>query len=162
MDYQSQINDLQKQINHLRDQIKTEPQKTEVKSKRFTPQNYDDYYYVCDNGEIERTYWNNNDIDNYRYSLGNCYPLTNEGEEQALWEQVTRCKYEQALWDAADWVDGSEYWGGFYHKVDKKINACCVPSTFYYVTPRFATEKSAIEAHKRILGDDAERYFSRR
>jgi hypothetical protein len=132
-----------------------------AKTKRWKPENSEKYGYVSDEGKWCVTFWDNSKYDNHRHAIGNCYPFTEEGKEQAIWEQVTRRKYETALWDAADWVEG-DWYGAFFDKKTNSIKATNNSHFFYDGLPRFATEQSAIDAHTRILGDDAERYFKGR
>lgn len=137
-----------------------EPQPTEVKSKRFKPKIGERYCFISTCGELNFSTWYNTCFDNHRHATGNCYPYTDEGKEQAIWEQVTRKKYEEKLWEAADWVEG-DYYCCFFDKHRNELFVKNVDKTAKMDKPRFATEQSAIDAHTRILGDDAERYFSR-
>jgi hypothetical protein len=99
------------------------PDLIEPAQKSWKPKLGEKYLYVDEYGETAFDDWENNCLDELRYSIGNCYQLyesDDEVGELAIWEQVTRKKYEKALWDAA------------------------------------------LDAHTRILGDDAERYFKGR
>jgi hypothetical protein len=127
-----------------------------AKTKRWKPKYHGKYAFVDSCGTWIVATWSNHRFDNHRHETGNCYqpPET----ERAIWEQITRRKYETALWDAADWVEGDWYYGMY---CNGRIDAISL-SLINYGLPRFATEQSAIDAHTRILGDDAERYFKGR
>lgn len=172
---QSQINDLQKQVNYLRKEsfetyemiqsllgiIKSQPTQPEpeVKSKRFNPKNGEKYVFSSSYGDWIYSVWQDDEFDNFLYSTRNCYPDTYAGVEQDIWEQVTRRKYETALYAAADWVEGEDYFTCYFNSETKEIGVTCFASNILLDLPRFATKQSAIDAHTRILGDDAERYF---
>jgi hypothetical protein len=130
--------------------------KQQQESKGWMPELYKQYGFVDNYGDWEITYWGGGRLGERRHAIGNCYQL--HEEERAIWEQVTRRKYETALWDAADWVKG-DYYLGFWNNAYKKIDSLIVHCNIQQDTPRFATHQSAIDAHTRILGDDAERYF---
>ena len=141
------------------------PDLIEPAQKSWKPKLGEKYLYVDEYGETAFDIWENNCLDELRYSIGNCYQLykrDDEVGELAIWEQFTRKKYEKALWDAADLVDG-EWYAGLWQK-DEKRNQ--MESYVYYCEylklPRFATRYSCLDAHTRILGDDAERYFKGR
>jgi hypothetical protein len=133
---------------------------TEGKTKRWKPKIGEDYLFW--NGyEAKKNTWIGKLSDDALYETGNIYRLNKE--ELLLWEQVTRRKYETALWDAADWVEGEkDGWDGCFDFDDNEIIALNSYKKRYFNLPRFATEQSAIDAHTRILGDDAERYFKGR
>ena len=97
--------------------------------------------------------------DKLRYATGNCYPL--DQKKLAIWEQVTRREYDQQLRDAADWVSGNTWYYGFWSKKLKGIGASATYDASCNL-PRFKSNESCIEAHNRILGDDAERYLNNR
>jgi len=129
-------------------------------SKRWMPTYGGEYGFIDHCGEWEADEWRNHQYDIHHYTTGNCYQL--HEEERAIWEQVTRRKYETALWDAADWVEGDCYYGcwGKYSESIQALQANHLYTGYYLLPlPRFATKQSAIDAHTRILGDDAERYF---
>jgi hypothetical protein len=144
-----------KEVEAIKEAIK---KATEAKTKRWKPKSGEDYLFW--NGyEAKKNTWIGKLSDDALYETGNIYRL--DEEELLLWEQVTRRKYETALWDAADWVEG-DWYGAFFDKKTNSIKATNNSHFFYDGLPRFATEQSAIDAHTRILGDDAERYFKGR
>jgi hypothetical protein len=134
---------------------------TEGKTKRWKPKIGEDYLFW--NGyEAKKNTWIGKLSDDALYETGNIYRLNKE--ELLLWEQVTRRKYETALWDAADWVETCDTnpWCVSWSNDEKKLIAQSNDEDKYYNIPRFATKQSAIDAHTRILGDDAESYFKGR
>jgi hypothetical protein len=144
-----------KEVEAIKEAIK---KATEAKTKRWKPKSGEDYLFW--NGyEAKKNTWIGKLSDDALYETGNIYRL--DEEELLLWEQVTRRKYETALWDAADWVEG-DWYGAFFDKKTNSIKATNNSHFFYDGLPRFAMEQSAIDAHTRILGDDAERYFKGR
>ena len=133
--------------------IPTEPQ------KRWKPKDSEKYGYIGSDSNWFINTWSDSKYDNYRHDTGNCYQP--HEQERAIWEQVTRRKYEAALWEAANWVKGKD--GFFGCLVGNSITASYFSNqNFFNNQPRFATRQSAIDAHTRILGDDAERYFKGR
>lgn len=139
--------------------MEQEIDKLQSTQKPWKPEIGDNYITISHEGKILYRVWGNNDIDKHLHAIGNCYPYTDEGKELAIWEQVTRRKYEKQLWEAADWVSG-DVWSAKWNTHTKEIIAKCHNGFEYCINPRFATKQSAIEAHTRILGDDAERYFT--
>ena len=140
------------------------PATAEPVQKRWKPKKGERYGYIDDCGDWIVINWAGDYADEYRYLTGNCYPITsenNENMERAIWEQVTRKKYEQALWDAADWVEG-DYYFAVWNVKEKRVDHAYLYNGFTLDKPRFATKQSAIDAHTSILGDDAERYFKGR
>jgi hypothetical protein len=139
------------------------PAAAEPAQKRWRPKKYGEPYgYIDSCGDWIGTKWSDSKIDKHRHATGNLYYQPHK-RERAIWEQVTRRKYETALWDAADWVEGEkDGWIGCFDFDDNKIIALNPYKKRCFNLPRFATEQSAIDAHTRILGDDAERYFKGR
>jgi hypothetical protein len=134
---------------------------TEAKTKRWKPVWGETYGYVAAGGFWEQKTWTNHACDNHRHETGNCYQPPEK--ERAIWEQITHRKYETALWDAADWDEENvTFWVGCFDFDDNKIVALNPYKKRCFNLPRFATEQSAIDAHTRILGDDAESYFKGR
>jgi hypothetical protein len=126
-------------------------------SKRWMPECDERYGFVDICGVWIIWTWSNHRLDIHRHAIGNCYRDTER--ERAIWEQVTRRKYEAALWDAADWETGGAYQAQWLNGV---IITRIYSENQKNGLPRFKTDKSAIEAHTRILGDDAQRYFKGR
>jgi len=133
-----------------------------AKTKRWKPKHHEKYGHVnVWTQQFCVDWFGCNTGDDICYATGNCYQP--QEKERAIWEQVTRRKYETALWDAADWVEGEkDGWIGCFDFDDNKIIALNPYKKRCFNLPRFATEQSAIDAHTRILGDDAERYFKGR
>lgn len=159
------MNTTEKLLKQAYDALKLhfEPETTEALQKRWKPKECEKYLFVNAEGYCLEDVWINGSIDNHRYATGNCYQ--SHEKERAIWEQVTRRKYEQALWDAADWVSGDYYmasWSETHNKIMGLVFSYPNGNNVRYVygLPRFATSKSAIDAPTRILGDDAERYFT--
>jgi hypothetical protein len=135
---------------------------TEAKTKRWKPVIGHKYGYINDAGHWIEKYNAGDYCDIYRHETGNCYQPPEK--ERAIWEQITHRKYETALWDAADWVETCDTnpWCVSWSNDEKKLIAQSNDEDKYYNIPRFATKQSAIDAHTRILGDDAESYFKGR
>ena len=128
---------------------------------RFKPKDGEGYVFINSFGSwSDRWVCAGSPIDNYLYEAGNCYPYTDEGKELAIWEQVTRRKLEQQLKDAADWVEGDNCCVGSWDSEYKNIRALTIHKCIYNLEPRFSTRWSCLEAHERILGDNAKRYFT--
>jgi hypothetical protein len=140
-------------------ELKAEVTKALETGKRWKPGHGYRYYYIDFYGDWEPCDWYNDATDKYRYSVGNCYQY--DEQDLAVWEQVTRRQYECALRDAADWVKG-ECYHGYWRcgKLTKGLDVGEYFNIFYDTTPRFATKESCIDAHTRILGKDAKRYFT--
>lgn len=62
---------LQKELDKLTELINK-------KDIRLKPEYGEFYYYLDSYGTIQRTHWNNGEIDNYRYSVGNCFKTEQE------------------------------------------------------------------------------------
>lgn len=62
---------LQKELDKLTELINK-------KDIRFKPEYGEFYYYLDGDGIIQRTYWNDGVMDNYRYSVGNCFKTEEE------------------------------------------------------------------------------------
>lgn len=128
------------------------------KSKRWMPEINELYYHVDDLANWYYDEWYDDEKDHHLYTMGNCYQP--HEKERAIWEQVTRRKYEQALWDAADWDGEKDAYIGCWNTLLDKPGWVHIDGDINTGLPRFATEESYIDAHIRILGDDAKRYFT--
>jgi hypothetical protein len=138
---------------------------TEGKTKRWKPKLGERYWIVNFWGNFYSVGGNDAQLNEHNISIGNYYQ--EHEQELAIWEQVTCRKYETALWDAADWVSDNAivYYGiwGIFSKEIQAIKAQTLYNGYCSLPlPRFASRQSAIDAHTRILGDDAERYFKGR
>lgn len=156
--HEERINELKHQIELLEKELKAQPTKT-TRWKPSINEKYGhinsmgvwDYYFFLSDARCE-------EVDRYRFSIGNCYPYTPEGKEQAIWEQVTRRRYDQQLRDAADWAGDGECYEGIWD--GKEILTDSFFGYWHTTNPRFDTHESCLEAHTRILGTDAKRYFT--
>lgn len=96
---------LQKELDKLTELINK-------KDIRFKPGYGEYYYYLGSNGIIQRTYWNNGVMDNYKYSVGNCFKT-----EEEVYDYKENLIAKQQLKDLAleldngveiDWKDSSQ------------------------------------------------------
>lgn len=143
----------------------TEPQEPAVEAStgRWKPKNGEKYGYV--NIGIENMFyridWSPQAVHRERYALGNCYRP--DQEELAIWEQVTRRAYDQQLRDAADYFRSNKtycHYAGWCRDNKEIIAIPLYSSREWGRLPLFCFKETCIEAHTRILGDDAERYFT--
>lgn len=51
-----------------------------IKRKPWKPKKEQDYYYICEDGSIESSFWLNDVSDLSFYKLGNCYRTRQEAE----------------------------------------------------------------------------------
>jgi hypothetical protein len=158
-DYIKQIEELQDKIEQLKVQMERDNAK---KQGRWKPIQGEEYYFVDSAGDAHPATWQNFHASNHRLSIGNCYPATEEGRELAIWEQVIRRRYDQQLRDAADWVGDDGWYIGALQ--DGRLQTICPlyrnRNSSITGQPRFNTAGSCVEAHERILGKDAKRYFT--
>jgi hypothetical protein len=132
-----------------------------AKTKRWKPRIGERYWIVNCWGNFYSVGGDDAQQNEYNLSIGNYYQ--EHEQERAIWEQVTRRKYEAALWDAADWVEGDGFsYSAYFDSTIRAISGIDCDYDSYDTLPRFTTTQSAIDAHTRILGDDAERYFTHR
>lgn len=147
----------------MKDKIIENYYKSKQSQGSFIPKYGDDYGYVTDLGEWKVTTCHYDKSENIyrRHVLGNCYPL--DQEDRAIWEQVTRRKHDQALRDAADCMVRKHDDGMWVYGEWDSDNDVITTSDWTHLNlalPCFASKDDCIEAHTRILGNDAKRYFT--
>lgn len=64
---QSELGKVQAELDELKAQLKPKPE------DRFGPKVGEEYWFVNDRGNTERTNWNDDDEDNYRLAVGNVH-----------------------------------------------------------------------------------------
>lgn len=156
-------------LQHFRGLNKVEAKAT---ATPWQPKDGEEYGYVNQAGYVLITAWDGCEFDRCRLSIGNVCPIT-KSCALAIWEQTTKRQYAHALQIAAkqswldagivmDWSNGRQYkcfahWEHLQNClfVKGRINNEQIPNT-----PYFPTVKFCIDAHERILGDDAKRYFT--
>lgn len=128
---ESKINELQNEI----DKLKKQAEKNSKKSKVWRPKNGERYSYLGSNGNIicDDVFYND-EIDNYRISIGNCFPNTPEGEKEAeeyRGKLIARATVERWIKEnddvELDWSDNKQekfflYYHPFYGEFGIKCN----------------------------------------
>lgn len=132
-------------------------------TKKWTPKYGDEYGCINTSGHWQSMRWRDNGFDLHVYTTGNCYQP--HEQERAVWEQVTCRMYDQQLRDAADYFRSNRsycHYAGWCNS-NKEIIAIPIYNNGERVgLPLFCYRKTCIQEARRILGNDAERYFKSR
>lgn len=120
-----------------------------TQTKRWKPEDGDDYYYITTDGDIAHFKWlgvSGSTVDNELYKIGNCFKTEEEAQKE-----VDRRIAEQELLALCDWEgEESAYFIEYNHKRDvfdwDWFN-------FIYSPYRFASDESVKKAID-TLGED--------
>lgn len=118
----------------------------------FKPKYDDVYWYINDEGDIFRNYWDNDEYDNQRLSIGDIYRTKEDAEhELEVRKALTRICMDAPVWDV-DWGKGDQDKYGVYYDYYEKLlftgsfNRCQYSTLPFYRTREQA--KQAIEDHE--------------
>ena len=95
----------------------------EIKETVWKPKTGDTYRYINSDGIILLSRWSNDDLDNARYEIGNCY-RTDKEAEHAQRVQIARTIIKQSSDFKPDWDDDNqEKWYVAYDHSEKCLCA---------------------------------------
>jgi tRNA U34 5-carboxymethylaminomethyl modifying enzyme MnmG/GidA len=98
-EYENKIKELEKQIEELKMAKVEEPQ-----SKRWNPKDDEEYWTVYSGGELNLVDWYNNEYDEWRYLIGNCFETEEEAEEYKKQIEYT-AKYKNYIEEHSEPLD---------------------------------------------------------
>ena len=76
-----QIEELKQRIEQLEKEVKTDESNIAVTDVRWQPVLGQTYFYLDAFGNVESINWDFDDIDYYRFNIGNCFKTRQEGED---------------------------------------------------------------------------------
>lgn len=76
-----QIDELKQRIEQLEKEVKTDESNIAVTDVRWQPVLGQTYFYLDAFGNVESINWDFDDIDYYRFNIGNCFKTRQEGED---------------------------------------------------------------------------------
>ena len=107
-----QIEELKQRIEQLEKEVKTDESNIAVTDVRWQPVLGQTYFYLDAFGNVESINWDFDDIDYYRFNIGNCFKTRQEGEDYR--ENLLT---KQALKDLAlELNDGIEIYWDYFHQ----------------------------------------------
>lgn len=93
-----------------------------AKGERWEPKMGENYCYVTDDGHTAVTIWNNDDIDRFRLSQGNCFKTEEEAEARREYLKAVATIKADAEWWKPDWEDWKQVkWFGVYDHEDREL-----------------------------------------
>lgn len=76
-----QIEELKQRIEQLEKEVKSDKLNTAATNVRWQPLLGQTYFYLDTFGNVESINWDFDDIDYYRFNIGNCFKTRQEGED---------------------------------------------------------------------------------
>lgn len=121
---------------------------------RQKPQYSEEYVFIASDGSLEHSRWDNCELDNCRFNVGNCFPrklFTEEQVQQIAWQNQLNSLLAQyattnnALASKEEKADGDTlYW--IYDNKSAKSDFCCYPNT-----PVFNNREIAEQSIKDVI-----------
>lgn len=144
-----------------RNQLLALVKKSTAENKVWKPE-YDEEYYCIDvDGECYLDSWNDSDIDNNSYTIGNCFKTKEEAEFAVEKQKVTTelKRFAQKHNDKINWHDNSD-WKYYivYDYRDKKLTICSIIK-IKGVDICFTSRELAQEAIETIGADRLKKYY---
>lgn len=136
-----------------------ELEKSKQISRRWKPENKEEYYYIADNGEIALSHWTNYLTDNTRYAIGNCFKTEEEAEFM-----VERLKVLAEMREYADDEQEWEYDNCHWH-IGYNPNTECIKVGYFIFTKNipfniyFSSEEQAQKAIDAIGEERLKKYY---
>lgn len=101
--------ELQEKIIQLESELAKMKKRAEVLSnndnRAFKPKYAEIYWYITNTGTASKVWWDNNEIDNHRYSVGNCYPTRRLADDTVqMLKLIQKAKESQGEF-MPDWED---------------------------------------------------------
>ena len=132
-----------------------------IQSKRWKPEEDEDYWHTDSTGAIYCEQWGNQEYDQYRYKTGNCY-CTKEEVETALARIIALADVREYILDNnlqvdnVDWSDGEQDKWTIYHSHNSKqfISSVYGKIQNYNELPELKSEKATnqvIQAKRKEL-----------
>lgn len=119
----------------------------EVKETGWKPEKGDEYWTIYNNGNIDKSTWNDDCTDKERYKMGNCH-RTEEDAKHAKKVQIAQIKIERSSDFVPDWNNINQpKWHVVYDYYEK-----CLRVDVYYVVNQGAivSYKTAEDAEQAI------------
>ena len=151
-EYENKIKELQDELEQLKAaKIAAE------QPKRWKP-NIDEEYYIvsAEAGELIKTEWNDDALDEWYYLTGNCFKTKEEAEEyKKQIEYTARYKnYIEEHSEPIDWNNRNQgKWGAYYDCVDEKISTDGT-KIFKEQGKIYASSEEIIEDAIKEIGED--------
>ncbi len=119
----------------------------EIKETAWKPKTGDTYRYINSDGIILLSRWSNDDLDNARYKIGNCY-RTDKEAEHAQRVQIARTIIKRSSDFKPDWDDDNqEKWYVTYDHFEKCL---CVEMLYFVDKGAIATYRTEEDAEQSI------------
>lgn len=122
-EYENKIKELEKQNKELEKQIE-ELKMAKQQPNRWKPTHNEGYLLIRNDGNIGLSYWNNDDMDRWRYLTGNCFNNKKEAEEYKKQIEYT-AKYKNYIEKHSKPIDWDSYeqkkFAAYYDFDDKVI-----------------------------------------
>ena len=122
----------------------------EVDKAGWKPTKGDEYWSIYNNGDIDKSTWNDDDTDKERYRMGNCY-RTEEDAKHAKKVQIARTRIKRSSNFKPDWNDRDQakWYVSYVHRYQQLFISMALNSIIddgaivYYATE--ADTKQAIK-----------------
>ena len=102
----------------------------EIDKAGWKPTKGDEYWTIYNNGNIDKSTWNDDCTDKERYKMGNCH-RTEEDAEHAKKVQIARTKIRRSSNFKPDWNDADQI---KWHVVYDHVNCCLDIRVSYMVS----------------------------
>lgn len=119
---EEKIKILENELVEVKEQLKKEKEKI---NKRWKPELYNLYYFMGSDGDIYRSYWKNDKIDNWRYLNSNVFETEQEAEEHKKEKLEIQARFRNFVEERSEELDWNDYnqskWYMYYNHYRKEI-----------------------------------------
>lgn len=102
----NKIEELEKQAKSILEEIEKLKKEEKVESKVWKPKENETYFVICLDGEVGESVWENTEIDEKLYEIGNCFNTYKEAEKAVekakIYTQLKRLA-EEINTEPIDW-----------------------------------------------------------
>lgn len=162
---EKELTELQEQINNMQKKLdKLKQIKSEEKEGKWKPKINKRYYFINDLGTVDWTNWCDDQIDNFRYLIGNIF-RTQEEAEFCLEKIKIRSKFKDFIKERSkdlDWGNSNSRQMKYYLYYDNKYKQIEINSCIYAKIQGviYASDRSILQdAIKEIGEQDVKKYI---
>ena len=175
--YKIEMETIQTNFNTKLEELKKEIEKEKNKEKPFVIEEGEEYFYIDSTGNVYFSDWTNRPVDKKRLDFGNCFPYTEENEEEVrkevefklkerkLWAKIERfAKTNQLQAEEIDWNNNEQEKWCLYINYDYSIVAPMYvmqsDSYRFPFVPYFTSKEFCLEIIHEFREEIRELYFN--
>lgn len=152
---EEKINSLESELGELKLDYEKYCLEKNKKQNRWKPKKNENYWYIDIEGNITYDYWEDYDLDNYRYNTNNCFEtntLAHQKFDRMQTEIELRKYVEEHDIGIIDWNDDDQEKFILYY--DSKTGEIDVDSVWTMMFPHqiYATNKKVLKDAVEVIG----------